>query len=146
MNIAKELGSLITGLLTPQTTSPAPRTGKSQFQNPRAGIRNATGSGTGDATPQLNDRVTLSSASLAMAGSAQQPATAADRETVVANQGQSGKLLALPYLSSPENSLPQQPDTESPITRKLVRDMYGSPSRLSAKAGLATSRTIDYHA
>ncbi len=146
MNIAKELGSLITGLLTAQTASPAPRTGKSQFQSSRTGTRNAADSGTGDATSQLNDRVTLSSASLAMADSAQNPARTTDRETVVANQGRPGKFLALPYLSSPDSTLPQQPDSESPITRQLVRDVYGSPSPLNTRTGPATSRNIDFHA
>ncbi len=139
MNIARELGSLISGLLAPQASSPVQRPEKSPTNRARTATRDQAGNRKTAGTTRGSDRITLSSASLSLANSAQEQA-APDTATSAANPVQSTEVLALPYSPSTTSAPRQQTGEESPSTRQLVRATYGSSERSS------TTASIDFHA
>lgn len=160
MNITKELGSLISGLLAPQGASPAKGVAKGQQSDPRTAKGHRTAKNGPAQGKQGVDRLTLSSASRdLLAASQKQPQR--PKVSPATESRHQPQLLALPYLPT----LPATDDrntadhslasgaaeqatmvAETPATRQLVRDTYGDSSLVSATASLPGTRKIDFHA
>lgn len=156
MNIARELGSLLSGLLAPQAPTATRQTGKN-LQD-----RSRTSSGDNQRPPSpaqagtAKDRITLSEASRALLESTQAPSARIDAEPA-SHLTQSAPPLALPYLSASSEPLSGGRTSatagmaqtvaaaESPATRQLVRTTYGSPAAPSNDNAPLASR-IDLRA
>jgi hypothetical protein len=145
MNIARELGSLISGLLAPQKSSPVQRSERGSTNRSRTTNRDQAGNPKTAGTPQGSDRITLSSASISLANSAQEQA-APDTAITTATPIQSGELLALPYSPAATIAPRQQTSDESPATRQLVRALYGSSEASSTTTTPDTASRINLHA
>jgi hypothetical protein len=145
MNIARELGSLISGLLGPQAASPVPKSEGGSTNRSHAANRDQTGNPKTSWTTQGSDRITLSSASLSLANSAKEQA-APSTATVAADSIQATGALALPYFPEATSAAHQQTTEESPATRQLVRTIYGSREPSSAAATLDVATRINFHA
>ena len=145
MNIGRELGSLISGLLGAQAASPVQKSEESSTNRSRTANRDQTGNPKTSRTTQGSDRITLSSASLSLASSAQEqagPSTA----TVAADSIQATGALALPYFPAETSAAHQQTIEESPATRQLVRTIYGSREPSSTAATPDVASRINFHA
>lgn len=143
MNIARELGSLISGLLAPQASSSVQRPGKSPGNRPRTTTQDRSGNRETARTTQGSDRLTLSKESLSLANSTQEQSalgTAASNASLI----QSGPLLALPYSPSTTGAPQQQTGEESPTTRQLVRSAYGNSESSASIETFANPARIDF--
>lgn len=156
MNIAREIGSLISGLLAPQGSSRVTAAEKGLLDRSGNKQRNkAEPIGSAENEPG-SDRVTLSQASLSLLKDTQeQTPSIASAET---KAPRSSELLALPYSPSsageseqqnsqnPSNAIYESQSVqpaESPATRQLVRTTYGSGEHASK---LPAPPTISFHA
>lgn len=137
MNIARELGSLLSGLLAPQAPTATRQTGKNLQDRARTSSRDNQRTQSPAQAGTAKDRITLSNASRALQESTQAPSARIDAEPA-SHLTQSGQPLALPYLSAssepPSGGRPSAAGmaqavavAESPATRQLVRTTYGSP-------------------
>ncbi|MCD4687984.1 MAG: hypothetical protein K8R55_01475 [Desulfuromonadaceae bacterium] len=145
MNIASELGSLISGLLSPQASSSVQKPSKTPSNRQRTMTQDQAGNRKATSTTQGNDRLTLSKESLSLASSSQEQSTSSTAASTP-NLVQSRPLLALPYFPSTTTAPPQQTGEESPATRQLVRSAYGN-SKSSATPETSTNPTrINFHA
>ncbi len=145
MNIARELGSLISGLLAPQKSSPAQRPERDSPNRSRTTNRDQAGNPKTAGTLQGSDRITLSSEALFLANNAQEQ-VAPDTVTATANPSQAGQVLALPYSPAAVSAPQQQTGEESPTTRQLVRALYGSNEVSSTSTPPNTAGGINFHA
>jgi len=164
MNIARELGSLLSGLLGPQTTTATRQVGKSLQDRSRASSKgNQRLQNPAQAGNKGNDRITLSRTSRALLESSLDPASKTDEEPS-SHSGQVGQLPALPQPDPPaypfasfdpyRDDLPSTSNgmtgtgamAESPATRQRVRTTYGNPDVLSSDAVPLAAGKIDLHA
>lgn len=157
MNIARELGSLLSGLLAPQAPTATRQTGKNLQDRSRAASRDNQRPPSPAQAGKDKDRITLSSASRALLESTQAPSARIDAEPA-SHPAQSGHPLALPYLSTSSEPLSAGRSSatagmartdavaESPATRQLVRTTYGSPDDPSNEAGGLVTGRIDLRA
>lgn len=144
MNIAKDLGTLISGLFAPRASSPAQRIEQGSTSRFRTTTREQGGN-RGKTVLQGNDRLTLSNESISLANNALD--TAAGTATSSTDSfAQPSALLALPYPPSATSSAVQQVREESPATRHLVRTTYGSSETVNNNETFDTPPRIDYHA
>lgn len=146
MNIAKDLGSLISGLLAPQTSSSVRRLEQGSTNRSRTTTREQEGNRETTGTTQGSDRLTLSSEAISLVIRSQEQAASATAAPAADFAAQPSELLALPY--SPATTSPPRPQTEeeSPATRHLVRTTYGSSDSLNATETFAPPARIDFHA
>lgn len=145
MNISRELGNLISGLLAPQASSSVQRPNKSPNSRSRTTTQDQAGNRKTTRTTQGSDRLTLSKESLALANGTQgqsAPGTTASTKGLV----QSSPLLALPYSPSTTGAPQEQTNEESPATRQLVRSAYGNSDSSATINTLASPAHIDFHA
>lgn len=145
MNISRELGSLISGLLAPQASSTVQSPNKSPNSRPRTTTQDQAGNRKTTKTAQGSDRLTLSKESLSLANGTQEqsaPGTTASTKDLV----QSSPLLALPYSPSTTGVPQEQTNEESPATRQLVRSVYGNSDSSGTIETFASPARIDFHA
>ena len=155
MNIARELGSLISSLLAPQASYRVTASEKSLLDRSRTEARNNTGQGE-TKTTRNGDRVTLSNASLSLQKRSQNRTPSSDSSFEAASP-QTSELLALPYLPNATDSADLQQENssaasgmtrnealaDSPATRQLVRNTYGNVDHTTATP---TPTSISFHA
>lgn len=145
MNIAREIGSVISGLLAPQASPSVQRLDKSPARRAGTSTQDQAGPEKTPREAQGSDRISLSSAALSLANSKHEQSAAATA-TAPANLTQSGPLLALPYSPSTTSTPQQQAGEESPATRQLVRTAYGNSNPSDTLETFAHPRRIDFHA
>lgn len=145
MNISRELGSLISGLLAPKASPSVQRLGKSTNSRPRTATQDQAGNRKTTRTTQGSDRLTLSQESLSLANSTQVQ-SASGTAVSTTRPDQTIPLLALPYSPSTTGAPQQQANEESPATRQLVRSAYGNSDSSATIATLANTARIDFHA
>lgn len=145
MNIAKDLGNLISGLFAPRASSPAQRIEQGGAGRYRTTTREQGGSREKTGLLQGNDRLTLSSESISLANKSRDRAAGAAASSA-GSFAQSSALLALPYSPSETSSAVQQAGEESPATRHLVRTTYGSSEILNDSEAFDSQPRIDFHA
>ncbi len=145
MNIAEELGSLISGLLAPQASSSVQKPDKGLSSRSRTRTSDQGDNRQATKTTRGSDRLTLSGESLALCNKPQEQA-ASSTVTSTANRIQSSYLPALPCSPSTTSEPRQKTDEESPATRQLVRTTYGI-NKFSSTAETSTITThLDFHA
>ncbi len=145
MNIAKDLGNLISGLFAPRELAQVQRLqqGGSSRSRTTTGEQGANREKT--AGLQGDDRLTLSSESISLAQDSQKKATSVPTSASYAADHPSPQL-ALPYTPTGASSPPQQLQEESPATRYLVRATYGSSDSLNGSETFSPPTRIDFHA
>ncbi|OEU60234.1 MAG: hypothetical protein BA870_10130 [Desulfuromonadales bacterium C00003094] len=145
MNIARELGSLISGLLAPQASSSVQKLGKTPSNRSQTTTQDQTGNRKTARSAQGSDRLTLSKESLSLANSTQEQSISG---TVAATTSpiQASPLLALPYSPSTTSPPQQQAGEESPATREMVRSAYGNSESSATTETLANPARINFHA
>lgn len=146
MNIAKDLGSLISGLFAPQSSSPAQTLEQGGTSSSRTLTREQAGNREKIGVLQDSDRLTLSSESISLANDSREIAANALASAPHSPAQQPSERLALPYSPSATSSTSQQTHEESPTTRHLVRAIYGSNDSLNTSEAVALPTRIDFHA
>ncbi len=144
MNITRELGSLISGLLGHQPSPSVHKPSKNPSNRQRTTTQDQASNQKATSTTQGNDRLTLSKESLSLANSSQEQSTSSTAASTT-NFVQSSPLLALPYVPSTTTAPPQQTGEESPATRQLVRSAYGNSEPSTTKT-FANPTRINFHA
>jgi hypothetical protein len=145
MNIARELGSLISGLLAPQASSSVQEPGRSPGNRLRTAAQDQAGNRKTTRTTQGSDRLSLSKESLSLANSTQEQ-SASGTTVSTASPAQSSPVLALPYSPSTTSTPQQQASEESPATRQLVRNAYGNSGFSATRETSSNLARIDFHA
>lgn len=115
MNIAKDLGSLISGLFAPQAAPSVQRPEQGGSSRSRTTTREQAGKRETTAATQGSDRLTLSSQSLSLANSLQTQAPAPPATSAVNSPAQLSELLALPYSPSETNPPSNNPPRSLPL-------------------------------
>jgi len=145
MNIAKDLGSLISGLFAPRASSPAQRIEQASTSRSRTTTREQNGNREKTGLLLGSDRLTLSSESISLANDSQEKATSTAASSTGSFAQPSGRL-ALPYSPSATSSAVQQDGEESPATRHLVRTTYGRNDTVNNSGAFDSPTRIDFHA
>lgn len=135
MNIAKDLGNLISGLFAPQASSSVRRVEQEGTSRSRTTPREPAGSREKSTSTQASDRLTLSSESISLAYDAAE-LTASTVTTTTHSTADPSQRLALPYSPSttgppcnkPLKSRPPPVSWSGPTTAAAIRPMPARPS------------------